>query len=401
MPRALVVLPLVALAGAGIGLALAGAAWAALASAALVGLLAAVVVPFGGGGLSRRSALRQRVEELAGERARVERLLDDLPLAVVLFTEGGLAYANPAARAIFPAGEPGTAPRDLLGGDGLADAVLEAAETGRTVEVDVTLGARDLRARASQTAAGEVALVVSDLTESRRLDAIRRAFVTNASHELKTPVAGIQALADSLTLAVDRDPERARRMLDRLRTEAVRLAQLVRDLLDLARLEEATAQRARRVDVSDVVRSQVERLGGLVEERDVAVGLDLPEGASVIVVPSDLRLIVGNLLENAVLYNRAGGRVDVSVRRDGGAVTMEVTDTGIGIPAADQDRVFERFYRVDKGRSRAAGGTGLGLSLVRHAAERHGGRVTLRSAAGRGSTFTVVLPVEGSPPDPA
>ena len=306
-----------------------------------------------------------------------------------------MAYANPAAQTLFPGGRTGSPAADVLGGEGLAEAVEEAAETGRTLEVDLIKDGRDLLARASHPAPGEVALVVSDLTESRRVDAIRRAFVTNASHELKTPVAGIQALADSLTLAVDRDPDRARSMLDRLHTEAVRLAQLVRDLLDLARLEEATAQRTRRVDVGGVVRAQLERLGGLLEEREVAVGLDLPAGASVIAVPEDLRLIVGNLLENAVLYNRPGGRVDVAVRRDAGEVTIEVADTGIGIPAADQDRVFERFYRVDKSRSRAAGGTGLGLSLVRHAVERQGGRVTMHSRPGHGSTFTVVLPVEG------
>lgn len=338
-------------------------------------------------------SLSRRFQELADERSRVERLLDDLPLAVMLFTGGGLAYANPAARKLIPAEGVGESAGQVLD-EGLDDAVAEAEETGQPVEVEVERNGHNLRARASLTAEGEVALVVSDLTETRRVEAMRRAFVTNASHELKTPVAGIQALADSLLLAMERDPERAHRMLERLRVESLRLAQLVRDLLDLARLEEATAQRARRVDFTGLVRAQVDRLAALAEEREVTVHAELA-AATVVAVPEDLRLIVGNLLENAVRYNRKGGEVNVVVRRRSGEVELEVADTGIGIPAGEQDRVFERFYRVDKGRSRAAGGTGLGLSLVRHATERHGGRVSLQSEVGEGSTFTVILPVAG------
>jgi len=341
-----------------------------------------------------RQRLKKRADQRADEPARIQRLLDDLPLAVLLFTADGLAYSNPAARAIFGAGARGVGTDQLLGGDGLAGAVAEAAETGTPVEVDVRREGRDLRARASVLTKGEIALVVSDLTESRRLDAIRRDFVTNASHELKTPVAAIQALADTLLLAFERDPERARGMLIGLRTQAVRLAQLVRDLLDLARLEEAAAQRARRVDVGVVVHGQLARVAELAEERDVTLKAEIVEDASIVAVPEEVRLIVGNLLENAVRYNRPGGDVRVSVRRLDGSVELQVADTGVGIPAADRDRVFERFYRVDKGRSRAAGGTGLGLSLVRHAVERHGGTVSLASEVDKGSTFTVVLPVE-------
>jgi signal transduction histidine kinase len=314
----------------------------------------------------------------------MERVLDDLPLAVMLFARGRLAYANPAATELYPA----------VAGD-VGEVVTEAAETGLAVEVDLAAAGRDLRARAWPTAPGEVAVVVSDLTETRRVEAMRRAFVTNASHELKTPVAGMQALAESLLLALERDPERARRMVERLRGEAIRLARLVRDLLDLARLEEATAQHARRVDVSAVVRSQVERLARLAERRGITVTVDLAP-AVVVAVPEDVRLIVGNLVDNAVRYGRRDGHVWIRVDRSSGAVTLEVADDGIGIPAAEQDRIFERFYRVDKARSRALGGTGLGLSLVRHATERLGGQVSITSEEGKGSTFTVVLPVEGS-----
>jgi signal transduction histidine kinase len=344
------------------------------------------------------AALRGRLEELAGERARVERLLDGLPTAVLLFTGERLAYANPSARELFPAagGEARTA-LQVLGSRALADAVAEARETGRTVQLQLGRDGRELAARASLTAPAEIVFVVSDLTDARRVEDMRRDFVTNASHELKTPVAGMQALSDSLALAFRRDPERAWRMIERLQQEAARLAQLVRDLLDLARLEEASVERNRqRVDFAATVREQCAQIEPLARARGITVDGDCGLPAPVVAVPEDLRLIAANLLSNAVRYNRNGGRIDVHVARRGGEVVLTVSDTGIGIASADQDRIFERFYRVDRARSRALGGTGLGLSIVRHAAERHGGSVGVHAVLGEGSTFTVTLPVEGT-----
>jgi signal transduction histidine kinase len=343
------------------------------------------------------ASLQERFAELADERQRIERLLDGLPTAILLFTPTELAYANPAARSLFGIErQEARTPLQVLAVEGLADAVGEARETGRPVEVEVQRAGRELVGRASATAEGEIALVVTDLTDAKRVEAIRRDFVTNASHELKTPVAGIQALSDSLRLAIDRDPDRARKMIHRLQLEAERLAQLVRELLDLARLEEAAGAQARhRVDVAQLVKVQVDRVSRLAEQKGVIVSADCPEPATVISLPEELRLIVSNLLENAIQYNRPGGRVTASVRRRDGTVVLEVTDTGLGIPVADRDRIFERFYRVDKARSRQAGGTGLGLSIVRNAVQRHGGDVSVRSVLGEGSTFRVVLPVEG------
>jgi signal transduction histidine kinase len=345
-------------------------------------------------GVSQRS----RLTELADERARVERLLDTLPTAVLLFTEEGLAYANPTASELFRVGRrEDRTPLQALGSEGLADAITEASETGHPVEVEVQLNDRELVARAAVTAEGEVALVVTDLTDARRIEEVRRDFVTNASHELKTPVAGIQALSDSLGIAFDRDPDRARTMIGRLQVEAQRLGQLVRELLDLARLEEGAAGVARqRVDLAQLVRVQAQRLDRLAEDRQVRIRTDCAETAPVVALPEDMRLVVANLLENAVQYNQPGGEVEVTVRRVGSDVVLEVRDSGIGIPDAEVDRVFERFYRVDKARSRQVGGTGLGLAIVRHAVQRHGGEITVRSVLGAGSTFRVVLPVEGA-----
>ncbi|HUH08587.1 MAG TPA: ATP-binding protein [Egibacteraceae bacterium] len=348
------------------------------------------------------SSLRARADEVTAERGRLERLLDDLPTAVLLFDESTLTYANAAGRALFPVRrDPSPTPLQVLGASALADAVAEARETGAVIDVDVRRDGRELVGSASVTAPSEVALVLADLTDIRRIDAVRRDFVINASHELKTPVAGIQALADSLSIALQRDPERADRMIERLGSEAERLAQMVRELLDLARLEEEDAQRDRlSIDLAEIVGAEVDRLKALAEQRQIMIRTDC-RAARVVAVSEDMRLIVANLLENALQYNRPGGRVSVTTWRSGSEVTLEVADTGIGMAEADCERVFERFYRVDKARSRAAGGTGLGLALVRHAVERHGGTVSVASVLGEGSTFRVVLPIEGAPADDA
>lgn len=340
------------------------------------------------------AATRERVDELAAERAKVLGLLERLAPAILLFDAGGLAYANRSARDLFALDDASVrTPMQVLGDADLADAVERTRRHGGEVGVATTRGDRILEARLSRGAGGDVALVVDDVSGTRRLESMRRDFVTNASHELKTPVAGIQALSDSLALALRSDPVRAERMVGRLEHEAARLARLVRDLLDLARLEEAGSDRRRTaVDLPEVVRGQADRVAAVAEERGVTVRLDLPDEATVRAVPEDVRLIVDNLLENAVRYNRADGRVDVRVRVAEDAVELLVADSGIGIPEADRDRIFERFYRIDKGRSRAAGGTGLGLSLVRNAVQRLGGRLTLDSELGQGSTFRVQLP---------
>jgi signal transduction histidine kinase len=340
--------------------------------------------------------VRERFAAVRGEQERVQRLLDALPTAVLLFGAEGLVYANPTATELFDLVDAaGLTPVRVLGVAALAQAVAEAATAAEPVTVSVSRGDRELVGRATTTGPDEVALIVTDLTTVLRLEAMRRDFVANASHELKTPVTGMRALADSLALALARDPDRARTMVERIQGEASRLSQLVRDLLDLARLEEGSDGRVRqRVDLADLCAQQVERLRAVAEQAEVDVRP--PEGeAGTVGVPDDLKLVIGNLIENAIRYTEPGGTVRIGVRRRGSTAVVEVADDGIGIPEDEQERIFERFYRVDKARSRAAGGTGLGLSLVRHAVERHGGRVRVSSTLGEGSTFTVELPVDG------
>ena len=365
----------------------------ALVAVTVAGAVVATVVRTGRRRLAETterltSVASQRVEDLDAERRRVEALLDALPTPVLLFTAEGLAYANPAAQTLFGVGRmaPWT-PVRVLGTEALAQAVAEVRETGRPVEVEVRRDDRDLLVRATATDAAEVALVATDVSDLRRVEALRRDFVANASHELKTPVAAMQALADSLALAQDRDPARARTMVVRLQLEATRLARLVRELLDLTRLEERDDARSRqRVDLSGLAASQIDRLAAAAA-RDVLLRYAGESGVRAVAVPEDLRLVVANLVTNAIQYNRPGGTITVGVARDGATARLTVADNGIGIPDSDLDRVFERFYRVDKARSRAAGGTGLGLSIVRNAAERHGGEVGVDSVLGEGSTF--------------
>jgi signal transduction histidine kinase len=348
------------------------------------------------GGLSRPvSALRQLFTR---PQARVASggLLDLLEPAIVLFADRGLVYANRSAQRLLGPVREGDDPETALGMKALSDAVVEAGESGRPVAIEVERDGRNLVAWAATTARGESALIISDLTDLHRVEAMRRDFVTNASHELKTPVAGIQALAESAGLALDRDPDRVREMIERLQQEAARLAGLVEELLDLSRLEEAAPARTEPVDLAELARRQAARLASTASKRRVAVTVDAAEAATVVGLPDDLRLVVINLLQNAIQYNRPGGEVKVSVRKRDGLVVMEVADTGIGIAEEDRDRIFERFYRVDRARSRAGGGTGLGLSIVRHAVQRHGGSITVDSAPDQGSTFRVSLPVEGA-----
>jgi signal transduction histidine kinase len=346
------------------------------------------------------ASLHAQSGRLVEERVLSKRLLEDLPSAVLLFGDDRIVYTNRAAREMFAVAPDQDVPATDVLDETLAktflDAIEETHEVGRPIDVELERDDAILAVRAATLGAGEAVLVVRDITRSRRLAAVRRDFVINASHELKTPVAGIQALAESLALALRHDPVRATRMVTRIEQEASRLARLVRDLLDLARLEEQDDQGDQRpVDLVQVVEAQLDRLHSAAAEHGISMTTDMPDRSIIGAAPEDVRSIVANLLENAVRYNVEGGAVEVRLFRTDGNVTLEVHDTGEGIPPQERQRIFERFYRIDKARSRAAGGTGLGLSLVRHATQRLGGTVTVDSELGVGSTFRVNLPVAG------
>ncbi|MET0801323.1 MAG: ATP-binding protein, partial [Actinomycetota bacterium] len=222
----------------------------------------------------------------------------------------------------------------------------------------------------------------------------RRDFVANASHELKTPAASIQAAAETLRAVADADPEAVTRFAAQLEREARRLSRIVADLLDLSRLE-AGSELGEPVRLDVIVREEAERSDDAAREAGVELQVDAARAAPMTGSARDLSLLVRNLIDNAVRYTPPGGRVDAHVDAGDDGVTLSVADTGVGIPTLELPRVFERFYRVDRARARGTGGTGLGLSIVKHVAENHGGTVSVESELGVGTTFTVRLPASG------
>lgn len=235
-------------------------------------------------------------------------------------------------------------------------------------------------------------LFLSDVTEIIRLERVRSDFAANVSHELKTPLTAIKGFSELMDAGLVADEEKKREYIRLIMKESDRLMGLINDILKLAELENATEepQRLEIVSLGNIVKEVQVVLEGKARERQVT--LSACGDGSIRADQERIREMVINLVDNAVKYNRPGGRVDVSVRQMDGKVILTVADTGIGIPLEHQERVFERFYRVDKGRSRKSGGTGLGLSIVRHTAEHYGGVVALESEEQVGTRITVTFP---------
>ena len=232
--------------------------------------------------------------------------------------------------------------------------------------------------------------------ELQRVNMIRRDFVANVSHELKTPATSLKLLAESLEETLEEDPVQARLFAAQLKKETERLAQLITDLLDLARLEsQERIDYPTVVDVRGVLMTVLARMRRVARKKDIILQWKRFGKVAQYTVRGDetqLTSMFTNLVDNAVKYTPAGGRVEVIGGSEDSEIVIRIADTGIGIPEGKRSRIFERFYRVDKARSKATGGTGLGLSIVRHVAQNHGGRVTVESTPGEGSVFTVHLP---------
>jgi two-component system phosphate regulon sensor histidine kinase PhoR len=352
--------------------------------------------------------LRDRLEELTEERDRAGQILDALDDGVLLLDGAGrLLVANPAARSWFglPADlRPGLPAQRVLGVPQVSALAEQAAQAGAPVVGSLTLvfpEPRTLAMRAFPLAdrgpTGRIVVTLTDITQRRRLEVLRRDFVANASHELKTPVAAVRALAETLLTALPDDPEAGHRFAERIGREAERLDMLVRDLLDLSRVERGPLD-AEPVDLVGLVKEVVGGYVDLAEERRIRLETELRPGISMRGDRAQLGLLLSNLIDNALRYTPANGTVCVRLDPAESRAVLQVADTGEGIPASELPRVFERFYRVDKARARQTGGTGLGLAIVRHVAEAHGGTVRVDSELARGTTFTVTLPVAGPQP---
>jgi two-component system, OmpR family, sensor histidine kinase SenX3 len=317
---------------------------------------------------------------------------------VVCDSEGRVVLRNAPARELVNA-------RD---GDFLAEKAIEAA-LGRALGGSFHEETLDLYSPTRHTLEiraypigdtnppfGAVA-IVDDVSELRRLEAVRRDFVANLSHELKTPLGALSLLAE--TLDGEEDPEVVARLTSRVGAEATRFARIVDDLLDLSRIEAGSTGSLSQVALSCIVGESVEGF----QEPAAVRGIRLEVAAVdpelyVMANRRDLVSAVSNLVDNAIKYSEPGGAVHVTAGSEGGRAYLRVRDEGIGIPRRDRERIFERFYRVDRARSRWTGGTGLGLAIVRHVAAYHGGDVSVDSVEGEGSTFTLCVPLTDQEP---
>lgn len=352
---------------------------------------------------SLKSQMRGRLDALEYEQQTLRTALDGLSDAVFLLDAGVVRFANDAAGRLFKLSAAGW--RDIalerVGlPESLSSLIASHIGCGEVFSADVETDPRGTTYRLLVIPLGSDAIprtlaVVSDATERARLDAVRRDFVANASHELKTPVAGIQLLAESTSAAAsDGDIEQALAFARQIDEEAARLKRLVADLLDLSRLESAPTAGAI-ADVRTAIDNAIAGHRGAAGRRGLALDADLSaiRGQDVYVAAdlTDVAIALDNLVDNAIAYTEAGS-VQIAARCSADTVDIEVRDTGSGIAPEHLARVFERFYRVDRARSRDGGGTGLGLSLVRHVVERNGGSVTISSEAGVGTSVHVRLP---------
>ncbi|MGN6334263.1 MAG: sensor histidine kinase [Motilibacteraceae bacterium] len=318
--------------------------------------------------------------------------------AVVLDSSDRVLRASEVARQLGIVRGDVLAPEALLA---LARLVRRDGEV-REVELDVPRGPLGSEmtvvvARVAPLGEDLVLVLADDRTESLRLEAVRRDFVANVSHELKTPVGALALLAETVTAASD-DPDAVRRFAGRMQREAERLSSLIQDIIDLSRLQgqDALAE-PHPVELDHVVVDAVDAVRLAAQAKDIRIVTGGDSGATVLGDEQLLVTALRNLVDNAVNYSPEGTRVAVSVRRVADVVEVSVTDQGIGIPERDLERIFERFYRVDPARSRATGGTGLGLSIVKHVVANHGGELSVWSVEGAGSTFTMRLPAPRGP----
>jgi len=313
---------------------------------------------------------------------------------VVCDIAGREVYRNPAAAAYVGARHTEALVEQVV--QEQLDVALEGGHAHRELDLlgpprrMLVVRAEPLTGPDGEPGVGALALI-EDVSERRRLEAVRRDFVANLSHELKTPVGALSLLGE--TLVDEDDPGVVKRLAGRMTTEAFRVSRSIDDLLDLSRIEADETPQREPLSVGLVVADAVERVRPIVELR--SIDLDTGGVSRRHTVRGDRRQLVSalaNLLENACKYSDDGSRVEVRSRADGTWAEIEVGDHGIGIPRRDLERVFERFYRVDRARSRTTGGTGLGLAIVRHVAHNHEGEVRVRSREGEGSVFTLRLP---------
>lgn len=346
------------------------------------------------------SQLLSRNSQLAtsnAERSRLSTILDQLTDAVLIAdADGRVQFANPAAEKLFGSPLAGRSAVEAMRHHQLADAWRRCRETGEaqteSVEVVGSKHFLQLIVVPDRDTRGGTLLLVQDLTRVRKLETVRRDFISNLSHELRTPLASLKALTETLQDGALADLEAGPRFLSRIHTEVDALSQMAQELLDLSKIESGQVELVlRKVEPMAVLKSAANRMHLQAERAGVNLIVETTSSSSVQGDASRIEQVLVNLIHNAVKFTKRGGSVTLSAKEEEGAVVFAVRDSGAGIPADDLPRIFERFYRVDK--SRAGSGTGLGLSIAKHIVEAHGGKIWAESREGEGSTFSFSIPI--------
>ncbi len=343
-------------------------------------------------------ALEAHTSLVDAERARLAAVLDRMTDGVLIADSSGqIQFANPAVERLFETKNAmGRRVVEVLRQHQLVEAWQRSRETGEAQEESIELPARrrflQLVVLPDRQTGGSL-LLVQDLTRVRRLETVRRDFISNVSHELRTPLASLKALTETLRDGALKDAKAAQRFLGRIETEVDALTQMATELLELSRIELEQVPLERKsvpagallISAAERMRAQAERAGLVLR---IEPAWDMPE---VLADPPRLEQVLVNLIHNAVKFSRPGGEVILAAQTESDFVCFSVRDNGVGIPAEDLERIFERFYKAD--RARSGGGTGLGLSISRHLVEAHGGRIWAESMEGQGSTFYFTIPV--------
>ena len=346
---------------------------------------------------SQQRQLKGQQEELKRKHREFDAVTNSMDEGLVLINDRGVVLTmNPAAARIIGLSRPFVGinihaidQKDVL------EAVVDKALAGHRAEANFSMlgGEYQVEANPVKNSGGVsgIVLLLLDVTEKRRAETQRREFTANVSHELKTPLHAISGYAELMKSGLVQ-PNDVTGFAGNIYTEAQRLIRLVEDILKLSRLDEGADGKRENLDLYDLVCQTLDEMKHYTSRNNVTVNIT-GESAMMVGVPGQIRMMVGNLFTNACKYNKPGGRVDVNVSRAYRSVVLTVRDTGIGIAEEHQERIFERFYRVDKSHSKAVGGTGLGLSIVKHAAMIHNAKIELESKPGEGTTIRVIFPI--------
>ncbi len=352
------------------------------------------------------SHLQARLSELSVEKARLEAILRTMADGVLLLDpQKKIVLVNPSAEGML-----GLKAEELLGRDHLEvthhfaldeviDRVVASGEPDSLEIRRATPEEQILECRVALSGTGDeetrgVLVMLRDITRARKLEQMRTEFVSNVTHELRTPLTSIRGFAETLLEGALDDPETARNFVGIIRQESEHLGRLIEDLLDLSRIESGKMKiRKEPVRIKELAEETAGRLKTKAEQLGVVLRLEIPDGLpEVMGDPSRLSQVLLNLVDNGLKYTPRGGSVTISAEEQADRISVSVRDTGVGIPKEDLPRIFERFYRVDKARTRTTGGTGLGLSIVKHIVDAHGGTIGVVSDIGKGATFTFTIP---------